>query len=133
MEGEAYLRDGKVHKEHQIRILAHHLDGKAYNLNFYMQKVTSDDPNNWALHKFFTELFNYCFPVDYRQWMRLKLEDFSQKPNQTVAKYVFELQELFSMVGTMPEEMKVVKLWYSLRTQVQHALWRDGLHPDSST
>ena len=33
----------------------------------------------------------------------------------------------------MPEDMKVVKLWYSLSTRTQRALWRDGLHPDSST
>jgi hypothetical protein len=131
MEGEAYLRDGKVHRERQIRILAHYLDGKAYS--FYMQKVASDDPNNWNLHQFFTELFNYCFPVDYRQQMRLKLENFYQKQNQTVSDYVFELQELFSMVGAMPEEMKIIKLWYSLNTKTQRAMWRDGLHPDSST
>jgi len=59
MEGEAYLQDWKVHKEQKIRILAHHLDGKAYD--FYMQKITSDDPHNWNLHKSFAELFNYCF------------------------------------------------------------------------
>ena len=70
MEGQAYLRDGKVHCERQIRILAHYLDGKAHN--FYMKKVATDDPKNWDLHKFFTELFNYCFPVDYRQQMRIK-------------------------------------------------------------
>ena len=64
MEGEAYLHDGRVQQEGQIRILAYHLNGKAYN--FYMQKVATDDLNNWTLHKFFTELFNYCFPVDYR-------------------------------------------------------------------
>ena len=63
MEGEAYIRDGKVSWERQIRILAHYLDGKAYD--FYMQKVASDNPNNWTLYKFFTELFNYCFLVDY--------------------------------------------------------------------
>jgi hypothetical protein len=131
MEGEAYLRDGKVHRERQIRILAHYLDGKAYS--FYMQKVASDDPNNWSLHQFFTELFNYCFPVDYRQQMRLKLESFYQKQNQTISEYIFELQELFSMVGAMPEEMKIIKLWYSLNTRTQRAMWRDGLHPDSST
>ena len=131
MEGQAYLRDGKVQRDQQIRILAYHLDGKAYN--FYMQKVASDDPNNWTLHKFFTELFNYCFPVDYRQRMRIKLENFYQKSNQSVSEYVFELQELFSMVGAMPAEMKVVKLWYSLNTRIQRAMWRDGLHPDSST
>ena len=131
MEGQVYLRDGKVPRECQIRILAYHLDGKAYN--FYMQKVASDDPSNWNLHKFFTELFNYCFPVDYRQRMRLKLENFYQKHNQSVSEYVFELQELFSMVGAMPAEMKVIKLWYSLSTRIQRAMWRDGLHPDSST
>ena len=65
--------------------------------------------------------------------MRIKLDDFQQKQNQTVSEYVYELQELFSMVGAMPSEMKVVKLWYSLRTRIQRALWRDGLHPDSST
>jgi hypothetical protein len=40
------------------------LDGKAYK--FYMQKFASNDLNNWNLHKFFTELFNFCFPVNYR-------------------------------------------------------------------
>ena len=44
MEGEAYLCDGKVHRERQIRILVHYLDGKAYD--FYMQKVAKDDPSN---------------------------------------------------------------------------------------
>ena len=131
MEGEAYLRDGKVQRERQIRILAHHLDGKAYQ--FYMQKIASDDPTNWNLHKFFMELFNFCFPVDYRQQMRVKLEIFYQKRGQTVSEFVFELQELFSMVGAMPEEMKVIKLWYSLNSRTQHAMWRDGLHPDSSS
>ena len=58
MEGEAYLRDGKVHRERQIRILAHHLDGKAYD--FYMQKVATDDPKNWTLHK---SLRNYLISV----------------------------------------------------------------------
>ena len=98
-----------------------------------MQKVASDDPANWNIHKFFTELFNFCFPVDYWQQMRLKLEDYYQKNNQSVSEYVFELQEMFSMVGAMAPEMKVIKLWYSLKTRIQWALWRDGLHPDSST
>ena len=54
--------------------------------------------------------------------MQIKLENFYQKNNQLVSEYVFELQELFSMVGAMPDEMKVVKLWYSLNTRVQRAM-----------
>jgi hypothetical protein len=58
-----------------------------------MQKVASDKPHNWTLYKFFTQLFNYCFPIDYRQQMRLNLEKSYQRSNQTVTEYVFELQE----------------------------------------
>ena len=96
------------------KILAHYLDGKAYN--FYMQKVATDDPSNWTLHKLFMELFNFCFPVDYRQRVQLKLENYYQQGNQPVSEYVHELEEMFSMVGAMPADMKTVKLWYSLKT-----------------
>ncbi|KAF8809163.1 hypothetical protein BYT27DRAFT_7066484, partial [Phlegmacium glaucopus] len=33
MEGEAYLQDGNVSTEHQIRILVHFLDGKVRTLH----------------------------------------------------------------------------------------------------
>ena len=65
--------------------------------------------------------------------MRLKLEEIRQEPRQTVSEFVYELQGLFNMVGAMPPEMKVVKLWYSLRTGIQRKMWQDGLHPDTST
>ena len=47
LEGEAYLHDGKVSKEHRICLLAHYLNDKGYN--FYMQKVAMDDPKEWDL------------------------------------------------------------------------------------
>jgi hypothetical protein len=95
-EGEAYLRDSKVRNERQLRILAHYLDGKAYN--FYIQKVAPEDPKDWDLHKFFTELYNYCFPIDYKQRTRLKLEKLHQGSDKRVSEYIHELQELFSML-----------------------------------
>ena len=105
-----------MHRECRIRILAHFLEGKAYD--FYMQKVASDNPLNWDLHKFFTELFNYCFPIDYRQQMRLKMESMYQGHNQSVSEYVHELQEIFNMVGALTLELKIIKLWYSLKPNI---------------
>ena len=131
LEGEAYLHNGKVSKERRICLLAHYLDDKGYN--FYMQKVATDDPKEWDLHRFFTELFNYCFPIDYRQQMHIKMENIYQGSNQSVSEYIHELQELFTMVGAMTSEMKVIKLWYSLKPKIQRILWKDGLHPDTST
>ena len=131
MEGEAYIRDGQVSKERRIRVLAHFLIGKGYN--FYMQKVASDDPNNWDLYKFFTELFNYSFPIDYRQQMRVKMEAMTQGHSQSVSEYIHELQETFNMVGALTPELKFIKLWYSLRPNIQRTMWKDGLHPDTSS
>ncbi|KAF8802862.1 hypothetical protein BYT27DRAFT_7072406, partial [Phlegmacium glaucopus] len=131
MEGEAYIKDGKIPKERQIRTLAHFLDGKAYD--FYMQKVAPDKSKNWNLHKFFTEMFNYCFPLDYKQQIRFRLDNIYQGSNQTVSEYVYELQELYSVIGDIPLRLKVVKLWYSLKPKIQRILWKDGLHPDYST
>ena len=122
MEGEVYLRDGNVSSERQYRILAHFLKGKSYD--FYMQKVAPDDPDNWDLHKNFTELFNYCFPIDYRQQMRLKMEEMTQGNNQSVSEYIHELQEVVNMVGALTAESKIIKLWYSLRPHIQKTMWK---------
>jgi len=101
-------------------------------MTFICRKL-SDDPHSWNLHKFFTEMFNYCFPTDYQQQMRMNLEDLCQGSQQTVLKYMYELQELFNMVGAMPLEFKVLKLWYTLRPRIQKTMCKDGLHPDTST
>ena len=132
LEGKAYIKDGQVPRERQIRILAHFLTGKAYD--YYMQKVAPYlSTRNWDIHEFFTEMFNYCFPLDYKQQMRVRLENLNQAPNQTVSEYVYELQELFNLLGDTPEKLQVVKLWYSLRPRIQRTMWRDRLHPDEST
>ena len=130
MEGEAYLCDGKVRPRWWVRLLAHYLEGKAYD--FFMQKVATD-PENWDLHTFFMELFNYCFPIDYQQQMRMKMENIYQGHNQSVSEYIHELQEVFNMVEALTPESKVIKLWNSLWPGIQHTMWKDGLHPDSST
>jgi hypothetical protein len=69
-EGKSYLEDGHVTKTNQVRILARYLKGKAHD--FYTQQV-SDRPEEWKLSKFLTELFNYCFPLDYHSRQRKKL------------------------------------------------------------
>ena len=33
----------------------------------------------------------------------------------------------------MTPEVKVIKLWYSLKPKIQQIMWKDGLHPDTST
>jgi len=98
-EGDAYLRDGKVRGHQKIFLLSYYLMGKVYD--FYTQKVAINE-EHWTVSEFYTELFNYCFPVDYRMQLRKSLACCHQN-DKSVAEYIHELQELFNMIGDIPE------------------------------
>jgi hypothetical protein len=51
----------------------------------------------WTLEEFYTELFNFCFPIDYQMQMRKKLNHTFQK-EKSVNQYTFELEEIFNMI-----------------------------------
>ncbi|KAG2129601.1 hypothetical protein DEU56DRAFT_915095 [Suillus clintonianus] len=70
-EGTVYVEDGKVKSEKKVFVLAHFLKGKAHE--FYIREV-SGDPYQWRLRGFFTELFNYCFLINFRMKQREKLK-----------------------------------------------------------
>src|SRR5271170_5599913 len=65
--------------------------------------------------------------------MRKKLNRCYQGDNKTITEYAYELQELFNMIGAIPEHEKVIKFWYGVKPIIQKGLWRDNLNPDVST
>ena len=86
----------------------------------------------WSLPQFFTELFNYCFPIDYQMQMWWSLAHCHQN-DKTVTEYTHELQELFNMIGDIPEQDKVIKFWNGAQPIIQKGLWCDNLNPEIST
>ncbi|KAF8876985.1 hypothetical protein CPB84DRAFT_1966474 [Gymnopilus junonius] len=124
-EGMAYIKQSRIKKCDQVFILSHFLKDNAYT--FYTQKVAINE-EKWSLDQFFSELFNFCFPINYRMQVRKKLEKAYQN-DKTVTGYAYSLQEMFNMLGSIPEREKVIKLWNGLCTVIQKALWRDGLNP----
>lgn len=86
----------------------------------------------WSLPQFYTELFNYCFPIDYHMQMRQSLARCHQN-DKTVAEYTYELQGLFNMIGDVPEQDRVIKFWNGTQPLIQKGLWHDNLHPEIST
>lgn len=70
-EGTTYVLDGRVEPDRQVLRLSYYLKGIAYD--FYMQRVSLNF-DQWTLPQFFEELFNYCFPVNFRLEQRNKLQ-----------------------------------------------------------
>ncbi|KAI6146029.1 hypothetical protein BKA82DRAFT_4357359 [Pisolithus tinctorius] len=128
-EGTAYIEDGRVALKKRAFVLSHYLMGKVYK--FYVHEV-SGDPYKWRLSDFFMELFNYCFPINFHLQQREKLQACYQN-SKTVKNYVYELNELWNMIGETDERAKVHKLWSGLHKELQRDLWREKLNPEISS
>jgi hypothetical protein len=128
-ESDAYLRDGKVKGRRKVFLLSYYLAGKAYD--FYTQKVAIDE-ERWTVPQFYRELFNYCFPVDYRMQLRRTLARCHQN-DRSIAEYTHELQELFNMIGDIPAQDQVIKFWNGAKPMIQKELWKNNLNPEVSS
>ena len=107
-------------------MLSYYLTDKAYN--FYMKKVMIDE-DHWTVSQFYKELFNYCFPIDYRMQLRKTLAHCHQN-DKTIAEYTHELQDLFNMIGSIPKQEQVLKFWNSACPPIQKELWQNKLNPE---
>ncbi|KAJ2963525.1 hypothetical protein NUW54_g14282 [Trametes sanguinea] len=67
-----YLYGYRVRESMHASTISNFLTGHAYR--FFVTTVSSN-PRRWPVKDFFVELFNYCFPVDYRLQMRDKLRN----------------------------------------------------------
>ncbi|KAG6884013.1 hypothetical protein C0993_002076 [Termitomyces sp. T159_Od127] len=124
--GTAYVKYGYVEKRRQIMVLSEFLTRKAYT--FYTRCV-SLDPEQWSLKKFFVKLFNYCFPIDFRNQQREKLNNYYQGP-KSVHEYVADLDKLFTIVGAGSARAHIVKLFNRFRPSIHKALLRAHMNPE---
>ncbi|EIW62205.1 uncharacterized protein TRAVEDRAFT_45041 [Trametes versicolor FP-101664 SS1] len=124
-----FIAGYRVKRAMHASTVSNYLTGTAYR--FFVTTVSSD-PRRWGLKELFVELFNYCFPVDYRLQMREKLRNCSQR-DRSVRDYVHELESLFLMVGFVSERDMVDKLWNGLSISIQQELWKKELTPSHSS
>ncbi|KAF8223626.1 hypothetical protein L208DRAFT_1315883 [Tricholoma matsutake] len=112
----------------EVFVLSYYLKGKAYD--FYTQRCQS--VYDWDLKRFFEELFNYCFPINYRMKQRERLQRCFQN-SRTISEIIYELEEIINMIGLIDERKKIIKLWDGLQPILQKGLWRDGYNPEVSS
>ena len=76
-------------------------------------------------------MFDYCFPLDFKTQLRLKLKHCYQN-SHPVNEYIHELDELHMMIGITNKREKVLNLWNGLNKNIQEALWLQELNPEVS-
>ncbi|KAK0432687.1 uncharacterized protein EV420DRAFT_1696394, partial [Desarmillaria tabescens] len=117
-ECDQYLKMGNVKDEDKVFRISRYLEGKARD--FYDQSV-SMNYNEWDLTTFFWEMFNYCFPRDFRAKVRRRIRQCFQG-DRDVRAYAHELKGHYHMLGDESERTQVLRLWYGLRCDLREEL-----------
>ncbi|KAJ3506825.1 hypothetical protein NLJ89_g6649 [Agrocybe chaxingu] len=123
---EQYCKEAGIPEEDQVIKCGHFLGGKARS--FYSTMVALN-VNEWDLPNFLRELFNWCFPPDFRLKQRKRLENFRQG-GMLVSEYAHKLDMLFRIVGASSKRQRIDKLWNGLRDRLSEVRVRAGPDPD---
>ncbi len=105
-EATTYCVGYAIPLKEQVFSISSFLDGKAWE---YYQYSTHDGSDNVGISSFLSGLFDYCFPLDFRQSMREQLQNTNQG-NKSIKEFIHELSGLYIMIRLVPEQMKVQKL-----------------------
>ncbi len=84
------------------------------------------------LTDFLQELFNYCFPPDYRACQRDRLK-MCKHGNRSVREFVRHLQDLANSVGDITDSQLVHYFWEGAADYLQLDWAKAGFDPESST
>lgn len=133
-EGTTYVHSARYPLTAQVQALSYFISGRAYD---FFQREVSRACASWSLPDFFAELYNYCFPAEFRG-EQLQIARRVLQGNVSVATYARGLEALYTLSGPGPGRGKglrarVRKLWSGLRPELQDALWRERFDPDTAT
>ncbi|KAJ7617319.1 hypothetical protein FB45DRAFT_1104674 [Roridomyces roridus] len=128
-EGSNWVEVGRVPADQRVFYLSYHLKGHA--LQFYNSKVENDE-NSWTLSDFFWGLFNFCFPVNFREKQRTRLTQCVQG-TKSVLSHKAEWEHIYNTIGHEANQEKVVMFWRSLNADIRKEMFRDKLDPESSS
>ncbi|EJD36874.1 hypothetical protein AURDEDRAFT_129789 [Auricularia subglabra TFB-10046 SS5] len=118
-----YFKEAYVRKSRQVGKMQKLLTDKAKR--FYMTQVVGDE-DNWTLDEFFIELYNFCFPADFRSKQRDKLDTFKQL-TLSVKEFEAKMRSIAASVGDVTAAQLATKFLAGLRPEIKDRVRMDGL------
>ena len=73
--------------------------------------------SQYMLSEMYAIIFNGCFPANFRSDVRMQIWRLRQG-EKMVREYVYELHQLYTMLGDESDRNKVIKLWEGFNTDL---------------
>ncbi|KZV59567.1 hypothetical protein PENSPDRAFT_546599, partial [Peniophora sp. CONT] len=106
-DSRTFFSRAGIPRRMQMLIIRDFLSGRA--LDFYMREV-SRHPETWMFKRFIQELFNYCFPENFRTVQRERFQSYAQRQHE-IHEYRRELERLADSVGQISARDIVICFW----------------------
>ncbi|KAI1786252.1 hypothetical protein LXA43DRAFT_898365, partial [Ganoderma leucocontextum] len=115
-----YLDGYRVKPKRHGAVISRFLEGRAHE--FYVNTI-SRNPREYPFKNILVGLFNYCFPINFRQKTREKLRNMRQN-GRSIQTYTYEIENLFLILGMDRNEERVDAFWFGLDKYIQGELWK---------
>ena len=115
-----YLEGYRVRSRDHPSVVAWFLRGRAHE--FYVNTI-SRNPRAYRFKDILVGLFNYCFPMNFRQKMREKLRN-TRQHGRSIQSYSYEMENLFLILGMDRNEERMDAFWFGLDKYIQSELWK---------
>ncbi|KAF8579439.1 hypothetical protein K439DRAFT_1254721, partial [Ramaria rubella] len=112
-----------------VKRLKKYVKGHTYTF-FELEIMTAGQ--QWELKRFFEELFNYCFPPNFRSAQRRRLASFMQR-ELPIRDYAHQIQALLNSIGDISERQLTVYFWNSAQREIQERWATEKFNPEFST
>ncbi|THH29464.1 hypothetical protein EUX98_g4724 [Antrodiella citrinella] len=112
-----------------IRIVMNFMSGNASK--FFMKHVATTR-KYWTMKRLYEALFDYCFPVDFKEQLRERLTQ-STQGKRRVRDFARDLENLASRFPDVSDHQLVQIFWKGLKTYLKFDLIRRGMSPESTS
>jgi hypothetical protein len=126
-DARLYLKYSGLNRSQSLDILGKYLEKRAYK--YYDQEILTKK-KKLKLSKFFSGLFDYIFPPDFRAQQRDHFDECCQR-GRTVRDFLQNLRDLADTIGDLEDKDVVLAFWRRCESYLRVELTRDGYSANS--
>ncbi|KAF8749784.1 hypothetical protein RHS01_09845 [Rhizoctonia solani] len=130
-EYNTWIREAGLSRDESVRGICRFLDGKASK--WYMSKIAPNlDRVRYEIRDIYSQLYQYCFPPDFKEKLRKKYESLTQG-ERVVQDFFADLELYRTRLSDVTDSQHVRRAWNGAARYIRVEWAIRGIRPESTT
>ena len=123
-----WIRNSKYRDITALRSLVSYVSGEAGQ--FFMDYIAGNE-DKWTIKSMYEALFDYCFPMDFKDRLRARLMN-SQQGKRRIRDFIRDIEKLAARFPDVNERTVIQTFWAGMRREVRLRLIEWGMSPEDT-